>query len=369
MQAIVSLALLAAAFMLFYVCVSGWWYSYNRLSNGQRILPLESGPTISWGFFDLFLCVALFIFFSTIFLYIAMQIAGISEFSKEVRESEKGHITFLWSYAFSELAVFTMLACGIFVRGGMGAIFGTKMDKFFSDIRLGFIAFAMSIFPVLILQVILTQIWPYEHPIIDNFTDNPSFALAIPTILAAVICAPLFEEFAMRLLLQGWLGDWISGRLNGVEVLWGKWKQADDSEFPVFGDNQYERTVEPILSDSDQSVAINSVHDSLDESDNPYQSPEAMSFDSNDPRQFIDPSESSTELSPWWPIPIFISSFLFAAMHIGQGPAPIPLFFLAIVLGYLYQRTRRMTACLTVHFLLNGQSMCLLLLKILMPDI
>ena len=38
-----------------------------------------------------------------------------------------------------------------------------------------------------------------------------------------------------------------------------------------------------------------------------------------------------------------VSAAIFAFMHLGQGPAPIPLFFLAIGLGYLYRQTHRAT--------------------------
>jgi membrane protease YdiL (CAAX protease family) len=53
-------------------------------------------------------------------------------------------------------------------------------------------------------------------------------------------------------------------------------------------------------------------------------------------------------------LPIVISSFLFAAVHGGQGPAPVPLFFLALVLGYLYHQTHRLLPSLMVHALFNG---------------
>ena len=60
---------------------------------------------------------------------------------------------------------------------------------------------------------------------------------------------------------------------------------------------------------------------------------------------------------------IVASSAVFAAMHIGQGAAPVPLFFFALVLGYLYQQTHRLTASITLHFCLNAASfaaLCLL---------
>jgi membrane protease YdiL (CAAX protease family) len=60
----------------------------------------------------------------------------------------------------------------------------------------------------------------------------------------------------------------------------------------------------------------------------------------------------------WWPI--LLSSALFALMHWGQGLAPIPLFFFAVVLGYVYQRTHRLWPSLVAHALLNAGSLALL---------
>ena len=50
---------------------------------------------------------------------------------------------------------------------------------------------------------------------------------------------------------------------------------------------------------------------------------------------------------------------LFALAHLGQGANPISLFFLAIGLGYLYQRTHRIVPCIMVHMLFNAFSMTL----------
>ena len=60
-----------------------------------------------------------------------------------------------------------------------------------------------------------------------------------------------------------------------------------------------------------------------------------------------------------------VSAFVFAILHWGHGPDPIPLFFLALGLGYLYHRTHRIIPCIVVHFLVNGLSMLALLLFLL----
>lgn len=57
----------------------------------------------------------------------------------------------------------------------------------------------------------------------------------------------------------------------------------------------------------------------------------------------------------WWPI--VVTSLFFAVLHAGQGLAPIPLFFLALGLGYLYRQTGRLYPPLVVHMMLNGITM------------
>jgi membrane protease YdiL (CAAX protease family) len=54
--------------------------------------------------------------------------------------------------------------------------------------------------------------------------------------------------------------------------------------------------------------------------------------------------------------PIVATAVLFALVHLGNGPDPIPLFFLALGLGYLFRQTNRIWACWIVHLLLNAFS-------------
>ena len=67
-----------------------------------------------------------------------------------------------------------------------------------------------------------------------------------------------------------------------------------------------------------------------------------------------------------WPrgrLSILISSAIFALVHIGDGPAPVALFFLALVLGYQYQRTHRILPSIVTHAAFNGTSMLMLALQ------
>jgi membrane protease YdiL (CAAX protease family) len=71
-----------------------------------------------------------------------------------------------------------------------------------------------------------------------------------------------------------------------------------------------------------------------------------------------DSMPSDPAQAPYWPI--FVSAAVFALLHLGHGPDPIPLFVLALGLGYLYRQTHRLAPSMTVHLLLNGMSMLML---------
>ena len=103
--------------------------------------------------------------------------------------------------------------------------------------------------------------------------------------------------------------------------------------------------------------------------ESPFASPAASSLD-QPPGDPVD-NPNNVPMRPVLPllgvVPICISSLVFALLHVGQGAAPIPLFVLALGLGYLYQRTGQLLPCIIVHMLLNGTSMAILWLAIYSP--
>ncbi|MBL9122683.1 MAG: CPBP family intramembrane metalloprotease [Planctomycetaceae bacterium] len=181
----------------------------------------------------------------------------------------------------------TVLGCLAFL------IVGTRADRFDlglplrhvgRDARLGVVAFVAAAPPTFLLQTLLVQWYPSQHPIVDTLGKNPGPALLAVATILAVIVAPWCEEFFFRVLLQGWL-EGADARLRGAPPV------ADD----------------------------------------PPTAP------------------------PVWPL--FASSAVFAALHAGHGPDPIPLFFLALVLGYLYRQTHRLWPSFVMHACFNATSM------------
>jgi membrane protease YdiL (CAAX protease family) len=63
-----------------------------------------------------------------------------------------------------------------------------------------------------------------------------------------------------------------------------------------------------------------------------------------------------------WPA-LFAASTLFAAVHSFAWPSPVPLFVLALGLGWLTQRTRSLAGPIVLHGLFNAVSCALLFWK------
>ena len=181
-----------------------------------------------------------------------------------------------------------------------------------SDLRTGLVGFLMIVPVVMLVQLIVTQFIPYSHLTLDSLKENFSASSLMWAWVAAVGVAPISEEFFFRGLVQGFLQ-----RVFDHDESVDKWFVGGPVNTEVLAREKFESGMQ---------------------------------------RNFR-----------FW-IPIFVSSALFAAMHIGQGPAPIPLFLLAIGLGYIFRKTGSWIPCVIIHVLLNFVSLAIFSLQIAYPD-
>lgn len=315
---------------------------------------------------------------------------------------------------------------------------GINRETFFADVRLGSFAFVMLFFPMTLIHLVATYLFPVEqqHPFIEAIREDARYELLAPIAFAAVIVAPLAEEFCFRVMVQGWLERVIAVReleyLRKRLPSWEKvvqYKRAAtvaargekvepeqlDLQRVAGLDRNAPQAASPVMPmpDSSPETFSESSHVSESRELNPYVSPksevdlrERLSSDANRPQvassqddsQQLDSSEriepshinsaggqptdaattaeasladafASLDLAlpaqRWlrW-VPIGVTSLLFAGAHSGQGPAPIPLFFLALGLGYLYQKTHRWLPCLVVHLLVNSAAVIQMWLQV-----
>ncbi len=208
-----------------------------------------------------------------------------------------------------------------------------SMEQFALDVVRGVTACFAALLPVLLLNIVLFHLVQTEkqHPMIEQFQNGGTPMMFFAGAFAAIISAPIFEEFAFRVLLQGWLEKLEDQSLNFQATE----RPAEvEVEIHEWAGDQVE---DPSLVEPEYAVAV------LD-------SPER-------------PSRGWWHVLPHGWLPILISSIFFGFAHFGHGVAPIPLILLGIVLGYLYQRTHRIVPCIAAHMVFNSYSMLLLWLS------
>ena len=167
------------------------------------------------------------------------------------------------------------------MRGPVFAAVG--LQSRWSDIWLG-LKWSLLLIPgTLWISTLAEQLVPYEHEVIDAVTITTApLELAILFISTAVL-TPFLEEFLYRGLVQG--------SMEHISALYRSTLRRDKADV-----SQKKKKSKPADAADNPPESIATVH-----------------------------SASWRPQSLW---PILLSSVIFAALHFGQGAAPIPLFFL-----------------------------------------
>ncbi len=197
----------------------------------------------------------------------------------------------------------------------------TSGRQFLKDIAIGVIAGIAALGPVHVVQAMLAHLMEpgqeSQHPLVKMVQEGGAdISVLILASIAAVVVAPICEELVFRLLLQGWLEKREDKRLG--------W-----------------RTPEAVESIVDQT------------SDSGADLPSTSVDITTEPTSHSEPPLRGPANLPHGWLPIIITAVLFGLAHTGYGPEPIPLFFLGLVLGYLYQRTHRIVPCIITHAIFN----------------
>ncbi len=206
------------------------------------------------------------------------------------------------------------------------------VGKIGSDVRLGVVAFLAVAPPVYALQLLLVQWFESHHPLVEMLRKDPQPHLIAACIVSAVVVAPVAEEYLFRGLLQGWLERLAAGRDPSRELLCGRphgrcrrrSRRASRPRRTVASSNSSDTAPHVLARSGTLAEATRRV-------------------------------EIQRPGRAYWPMAV--SALIFAVLHLSHGPDWIPLFFLALGLGYLYRQTHRILPCIVVHFLLNACSM------------
>lgn len=342
--------------IFFVIAIWGWIVAVGRIRSGRSMIPLHRTST-PIGFVDLVVIFAAWIS-SQVFVVAGLFIlVGFDAFKDPEGLMENHGVELLFLAGLGQLAVLAISAIYLMVRYKTATSFGFRFSHFGRQIQTGAIAFIM-IFPiVLVVQWVLSRFVPYEHTVLEVLTKNPTPVSIGATWLAAVIAAPLAEEFFFRGVLHNWLE-----RLSTTPL-------SDNGLF-VGGQSH----LQPIVTDRQNSLPQEQLAVEISPATQQGQNPSELSEDGTNPylapQQHQSPPETYTQsptvVPAFWPI--IVSSLFFAAVHIGQGLAPIPLFILAVGLGYVFRQTGSLLACLTMHFMLNFYSMLIFTIALLMGE-
>jgi membrane protease YdiL (CAAX protease family) len=307
-----------------------WFYIFSTLRQ-RPVLAFEPRQPVPW---NALACVLALIFAIKPLLFPSSgEVAGdpaASHHSPDI-------ILFLLDVIVTELLIvggFTFLVVALSQATVRDVGLPNSARETARDIFIGVLACAAAIVPVLLIQAVLQLILHNTssgHELIKMLTERkPGPAELAMAALTVVVVAPVCEEIVFRLLLQGFLESW-------------ELKMVCRNSSPSVESNQDERQ------QAEESVASHELETTTTENRVPADSTLITER----------PSRGIAGL-PFGVVPIFVSSLLFAFAHFGYGPEPVPLFFLAIVLGYVYQRTHRILPSIMTHALFNAFAMFIL---------
>lgn len=313
MDALLLSLVSAAVLTWLFTCVALWIWAAGRAISGHEVVPYEPRPSFPCGVVEVLLGAGTFILTGAALA----RLLGVVP--ADAGETESAGTHFVPLIVANSAATLTAVAAVLAWAGALGLGFRQMgLVPKWRDLPIGIGAVLMLLPPLLVLQAFLSSIYEYHHPLLEVLKQpQPPLTLIIMAISSTIV-APLTEEFFFRGLLQGWLGRLAEGR------------RGDAADAPLI--TAKAATPTKLLGGQANEA------DSL----NPYAAGDTeVVYHGPRPR-------------PWWPI--VASSLLFAAVHIGQGPAPISLFFLSLGLGYVYRQTGRIWPAVILHMGLNGLS-------------
>ena len=288
----------------------GFWF-WNQViakyRSGAIDLPGEDRSAVArWGLLDVMGIGFLWIFAQASVATFAVFATGIP--AEEITNHPDVMTNVGLCSGIAQLAVMTFAFWYLCLQYRYSASdFGLAAGQNGAGIMGGLMGFAMWIPVVWMVQLLMVQFLEYTHPTIDSLDNQPQPLEVIQLWFGAAIVAPIVEEFLFRGVLQGWI----------------------------------QRIGRPLDGETPESIFLGSRG-----------------------RDKIDiPSSKKDNGRPVHVGAIVVTSLIFALMHASQGPAPVALFVLSLGIGYLYQRTGSLLACIVMHMLLNFITLTLISLQ------
>lgn len=317
--------------------VRAWAWALRQVREGRTLLPRPKPRSVPWGFGSILLVVL---------VYLLVNFAVMAGYQALTGRTLKAPVPEVGAaapadrpspFSFSEQMLLLSLANGIVVlivppllwltSGTRPADLGLQRQGLGRNIALGAVAFLLIAPVVYALNFLAVLIWqPITHPVERMVRTEASAGIAQLAILSAVILAPAAEELIFRAIIQSWL-------IQALER-----SRRAPSSLP---------SAEVDLADPLDLVDLIDAESALLPPKN-FPQDESPS-----------PTTPAGGRATWHAI--FITSVLFAAVHLPQWPAPLAIFLLSLGLGLVYQRTGSLVAAVVMHALFNSLGTLVLL--------
>jgi membrane protease YdiL (CAAX protease family) len=344
---------------LFFLALVGaigvtWLAALVRFLNRQPLLPDRPLKIVPWGFGSIVMLLVLWlgVQFGVLGVFLSARRAAqpaqpVAAEKDDAGDKNGGRFSArdqVWMMAAISLVLVPLVPMTLRVTSR-----ARREDLGLGRFRLSDAAFGVMgcliILPVTsVLMILLSRFMKATpHQLMEALKSDSSGTMALLALFSAVVAAPLLEEMLFRGVLFGWLTKLAEPRPVAASV--SSPPLPDESAAPV---------IPP-----------------PDDPTNPYLAPDP-SLENPYAEQEVPPFEAS-RLSGWgtlsglpfaWAMPNVVTSLIFAGLHFQQWPAPIALFPLSLLLGYLYKRTGSLFTSIAMHATFNGINMAFLLLAI-----
>lgn len=207
-----------AATFIFGLAAIGLPFAISRLRSGRPLVEPTQHRFVPWDGAIALIAMMIFALIARFFTIALVPIFYFAtnpelpppspDISVEKLINDPAWLTALFqAQSFTNIAVITIVMILLqFTTRPSWFDFGLDFQDFGRKLKLGLLAFTVIFPPVILLNGLLNYFWrESEHPIIVGYRASRDETLFVWSAIAAVVVAPLVEEFIFRGVLQGWL--------------------------------------------------------------------------------------------------------------------------------------------------------------------